>query len=129
MAHPTWVQASAGDVITAATNLANSGTATSSTQDYTADFAVALQISAQGVTAMAATNGIQIDIFLVVAGGSTVDTIAWYTIVIPVTSTSVATVETIGPFPGLKMQVKCSNLDATNHALVGVTSTTLTGVA
>lgn len=111
---------SVGNVLASAT-IAASGTRTADI-DASTKFAVQIQISIVFGT-VAATSGLQVDIYRQVAGGTVNDTIATSTYTIPSTA-STTKVYTIELGWG-KWHVVLTNTDATN-SLTGTTATTAT---
>jgi hypothetical protein len=120
MAAPAMTQNARGNVQSAGT-LAASGTATLAV-DATAKFEVQIQIEVVFGT-VAATAGLQIDVFRRFGLGPTDDTIAVLTFVIPATA-STTKIQSFA-LPTGKYDVKETNLDATN-GLTGLNLTTST---
>lgn len=114
----------ASTINNAAGNLLASTTITASSNatailDVSAKFEAAIQASVTFGT-VAATSGVQVDVFRRIGSGPAVDTIAATTFTIPSTASTTKLVSFA--LPTGRYQIKLTNLDATNS----VTSVTLT---
>jgi hypothetical protein len=118
MAAPSMTINAAGNVLASA-SIAASGTTTANV-DVSSKFEVQIQVQTTFGT-VAATSGIQIDVFRRIGTGPVVDTVPIQTMTI--TSTASTTKDLSLALPTGKYQVKLTNLDATN----GVTATSITG--
>jgi len=114
------------NAIRALSTLAASGTA-SYDIDYSAAYGGWLHVIGTFGT-IAATNGLQIDIFKYYRSTPTLATNAWQTRVIPGTTST--TKDKDIPLPNGKWSIKITNLDATNALTnVGITSDVITNQA
>jgi hypothetical protein len=102
-------------------SLAASGTTTADL-DLTGKFGADVQVKDTGGGTVAATNGVQVDVFRLFGAGPTADTLAVLTFVIP-TTTSTATYKSLHLETG-KYRIKLTTLDASNAVTVEMTSTT-----
>jgi hypothetical protein len=113
--------------IRASASLAASATSTTSTFDVSAKFGVQAQI---GVTfgTVAATSGLQVDIYRSIGSTPVVDTLPITSLVIPAVASTTSS-RSIELGTG-KYQFKVTNLDATNSVtLVYITGDTIDAVA
>ena len=114
------------NAIRALSTLAASGTA-SYDIDYSAAYGGWLHIIGTFGT-IAATNGLQIEIFKYYGSTPTLATNAWQTFTIPGTASTTKDIDI--PLPTGKWSVKLTNLDGTNALTnVGITSDVITNQA
>ena len=115
---------SAGNVLASATIAA--GGNTSATQDYSAQFEGIVQLSVNFAT-VAATAGVQVDVFARVGSGPAIDTIAVLTRIMPATASTTKLMSI--RLPTGRYTIKLTNLDATNSVTsVSLTSDTINAV-
>lgn len=96
-------------------SLAGAGTA-SDNLDIRTKFEARVQVKNTGGGTVAATNGLQVDVFRYVDGGTRKDTIAMTTLIIPTTTSTEK--EQSFALPTGHYSVKFTNLDVTNAITV-----------
>lgn len=106
-------------------SLAASGTATANV-DASGKYGADIQVSNTGGGTVAATNGVQVDVFSRIGSGPATDTIASQTFVIP-TVVSTAALVTVH-VPTGRWQFKLTNLDVTNAVTASITDDTVDSI-
>lgn len=119
MASPSMTTSNAAGNLLASTTIAASGTNSATNLDLSAKFEGQIQLSATFGT-VAATAGVQVDVFRRIGSGPAVDTVATTSFVLAAT---VSTTKLVSfALPTGRYNIKLTNLDATNS----VTAVTLT---
>lgn len=125
MAAPSMTFNTAANVLSSA-SLAASGTITANL-DFSSKFEGQVQVWNTPGGTVAATSGVQVDVFEAVDSTPNYDTIACYSMVIPsVVSTAARATIKLGTG---KYQIKLTNLDATNAVTREASSATVDGIA
>lgn len=125
MASPSMTFNAAANALSSA-SLAAAGTVTFNL-DFSTKFEGHIQVKNTGGGTVAATNGLQIDVFPAVDTGPDYDTVSAYTTVIA-TVTSTTNYATI-KVPTGKYQVKLTNLDPTNAVTRAAQTATIDAVS
>ena len=125
MASPSMTFNTAANVLSSA-SLAASGTVTANL-DFSAKFEGQVQVWNTPGGTVAATSGMQVDVFEAVDSTPNYDTVACYSMVIPSVASTAARA-TIKLSTG-KYQIKLTNLDATNAVTREVSSATVDSIA
>jgi hypothetical protein len=127
MAAPTMTTSNAAGNLLASTTIAASGTNSTTNLDASTAFEAQVQVSVTFGT-VAATSGLQVDVFRRIGSGPAVDTVAITSFVIA--STASTTVKQSFALPTGRYNIKLTNLDATNSVtLVTLTDDVVTSVA
>jgi hypothetical protein len=103
------------------------GANTSFSVDASAKFEVQVQVKNTGGGTVAATNGLQVDVFRRFGAGPTDDTIAVTSFVIP-TTVSTTKYQSIA-LPTGKYTIKLTNLDVTNAITTESTTSTIDSIS
>jgi len=127
MASPSMTFGAAGNVIASA-SIGASGTSSSSALDYSAKIEAQIHVKNTPGGSVAATRGLQIEVFREYSTGPTLGQTAFLTVVLPSAVANTAESDDIWLQTG-KYLIKLTNLDATNAVTAEVTADTVDGFA
>lgn len=127
MASPSMTITNAAGNLLASTTLAASGTNSATNLDASADLEAQVQLAATFGT-VAATSGVQVDVFRRIGSGPANDTIPITSLLLPATAST--TQRLSFALPTGRYNIKLTNLDATNSVTaVSLTDDTIDAIS